>query len=965
MPEAFSLTHTYVGTTQSKATKDRLKYLLAQTEIFGFFMKGEQPKGKKGKSTMHRNQLTEDAEDADLIAGEEGEGEEQNTRLQVQPSCVTGQMREYQLQGLNWLIHLYENGINGILADEMGLGKTLQTISLLGYLQEYRGIRGPHLIIVPKSTLGNWMNEIKRWCPVLRAVRLHGNQEERNHQKETSLSPGTFDCCVTSYEMVIKEKGFLRKYHWRYVIIDEAHRIKNENSILSRVVRLMHTNYRLLLTGTPLQNNLHELWALLNFLLPEVFHSSEQFDEWFKSAEGEDSEEDKQAVIKQLHKVLRPFLLRRLKSEVERGLPPKKETILYVGMSEMQKKFYKALLQKDIDVINSGSEKSRLLNIVMQLRKCCNHPYLFQGAEPGPPYTTDTHIVENAGKMVLLDRLLPRLKARGSRVLIFSQMTRMLDILEDYCLFSQHKYCRIDGNTLSEDRENMIDKFNEEGSEQFIFLLSTRAGGLGINLATADTVVIYDSDWNPQADLQAMDRAHRIGQKREVQVFRFCTENSFEVKVIEKAYEKLKLDALVIQQGRLTDKKKGMNKNELAAMVRFGAEKVFNSSGSDITDEDIEAIIAKGEAATKELTNKMEAFAEKAFKFSMDGGVSVYDFQEKEEQKAEGLDMKNVISANWIDPPKRERKQNYNVSEYYRQAMQIRPAGRSSGPRLPRMPQLQDFQFFDISRLTELFEKEAKYMQHQAQVQQKASAAGQEGAQGDGAYEPKEDDPKPLTEEEIAEKDKLLEEGFSNWNKRDFQAFVRACERYGREDLENISKEIDGKSPEEVQAYAKVFWQRYTELQDADRVLEKIERGEQRIQREKDIANVLKWKLDQYKNPWRERHFHYGTSRGKAYTEDEDRFMVCMTHKLGYGEWEALKAAVRQSWLFRFDWFLKSRTPAELGRRVDTLIRLIEKESEDEQAAAKKQQRRASGTGTKRTSTGGSSRRGGKRARAR
>eukprot|EP00894_Picocystis_sp_ML_P002124 jgi/Pico_ML_1/52641/g3319.t1 len=256
-------------------------------------------------------------------------------------------------------------------------------------------------------------------------------------------------------------------------------------------------------------------------------------------------------------------------------------------------------------------------------------------------------------------------------------------------------------------------------------------------------------------------------------------------------------------------------------------------------------------------------------------------------------------------------------------------------------------------------------MQHQAQVQQKASAAGQEGAQGDTAYEPKEDDPKPLTEEEIAEKDKLLEEGFSNWNRRDFQAFVRACERYGRDDLENISKEIDGKSPEEVHAYAKVFWQRYTELQDADRVLDKIERGEQRIQREKDIANLLMWKLDQYKNPWREMRFHYGTSRGKAYTEDEDRFMVCMTHKLGYGEWEALKAAVRQSWLFRFDWFLKSRTPAELGRRVDTLIRLIEKESEDEQAAAKKQQRRASGTGTKRSSTGGSGRRGGKRARAR
>ena len=375
------------------------------------------------------------------------------------------------------------------------------------------------------------MNEIRRFCPAIHAVRFHGNAETRDATKQSMAGPPgkpPFDAVVTSYEMVIKEKAFFRRYHWRYVIIDEAHRIKNENSVLSKVVRLMRADYRLLITGTPLQNNLHELWALLNFLLPEVFSSSEKFEEWFgagaapgegAAAEGgEGGEEAKAAreaeVVSQLHKVLRPFLLRRLKADVERGLPPKKETILKIGMSEMQRKWYKALLQKDVAAIDGSADRSRLLNVVMQLRKCCNHPYLFEGAEPGPPFITGDHLVENSGKMVLLDKLLPRLQERGSRVLIFSQMTRMLDVMEDYCLYRGYRYCRIDGNTAGEDREAAIDSFNAPGSEQFVFLLSTRAGGLGINLATADVVVLYDSDWNPQMDLQVRGEGRADWRRR-------------------------------------------------------------------------------------------------------------------------------------------------------------------------------------------------------------------------------------------------------------------------------------------------------------------------------------------------------------------------------------------------------------------------------------------------------------------
>ncbi|KAK7245702.1 hypothetical protein RIF29_40551 [Crotalaria pallida] len=894
--------------------KGRLKYLLQQTELFAHFAKGDQSssqKKSKGRG-RHASKVTEEEEDEEYLKEEE-DGAANNTRLVTQPSCIQGKMRDYQLAGLNWLIRLYENGINGILADEMGLGKTLQTISLLGYLHEFRGIKGPHMVVAPKSTLGNWMNEIRRFCPVLRAVKFLGNPDERRHIKEELLVAGKFDVCVTSFEMAIKEKSTFRRFSWRYIIIDEAHRIKNENSLLSKTMRLFSTNYRLLITGTPLQNNLHELWSLLNFLLPEIFSSAETFDEWFQIS----GENDQQEVVQQLHKVLRPFLLRRLKSDVEKGLPPKKETILKVGMSQMQKQYYRALLQKDLEVVNAGGERKRLLNIAMQLRKCCNHPYLFQGAEPGPPYTTGDHLITNAGKMVLLDKLLPKLKERDSRVLIFSQMTRLLDILEDYLMFRGYQYCRIDGNTGGDERDASIEAFNKPGSEKFVFLLSTRAGGLGINLATADVVVLYDSDWNPQVDLQAQDRAHRIGQKKEVQVFRFCTEYTIEEKVIERAYKKLALDALVIQQGRLAEQKT-VNKDELLQMVRFGAEMVFSSKDSTITDEDIDRIIAKGEEATAELDAKMKKFTEDAIKFKMDDTAELYDFDdEKDENK---VDFKKIVSDNWIEPPKRERKRNYSESEYFKQTLRQGGPTKPKEPRIPRMPQLHDFQFFNTQRLSELYEKEVRYLMQAHQKNQVKDSIDVD--------EP-EDLGDPLTSEELEEKEQLLEEGFSSWSRKDFNTFIRACEKYGRNDIKGIASEMEGKTEEEVERYAMVFKERYKELNDYDRIIKNIERGEARISRKDEIMKAIGKKLDRYKNPWLELKIQYGQNKGKLYNEECDRFMLCMVHKLGYGNWDELKAAFRTSPLFRFDWFVKSRTTQELARRCDTLIRLVEKENQE------------------------------------
>lgn len=567
-----------------------------------------------------------------------------------------------------------------------------------------RNNAGPHIVIVPKSTLQNWLNEFEKWCPSIKAVCLIGDQETRNQFIREVLMPGDWDVCVTSYEMCIREKAVFKKFNWRYMVIDEAHRIKNEKSKLSEILREFKTANRLLLTGTPLQNNLHELWSLLNFLLPDVFNSSDDFDSWFNTNQclGDDS------LIVRLHAVLKPFLLRRLKSEVEKRLKPKKEMKLFVGLSKMQREWYTKILMKDIDIVNGAGkmEKMRLQNILVQLRKCTNHPYLFDGAEPGPPYTTDEHLVFNCGKLVILDKLLPKLQEQGSRVLIFSQMTRMLDILEDYCLWRQYQYCRLDGKTPHEDRNRQIAEYNAENSSKFVFMLSTRAGGLGINLATADVVIIYDSDWNPQMDLQAMDRAHRIGQKKQVRVFRFITENTVEEKIVERAEIKLRLDKLVIQQGKLVDNKSAqLNKDEILNMIRFGANHVFASKDSgkstrtnhppsllislihitnnqfftDITEADIDTILQTSEEKTMEQQQKLEGLGESSLRnFTVDAPQSqkpsVYQFEGEDYREKQKINL-----GNWIEPPKRERKANYAVDAYFREALRV------SEPKAPKV----------------------------------------------------------------------------------------------------------------------------------------------------------------------------------------------------------------------------------------------------------------------------------------
>ncbi|XP_031726374.1 putative global transcription activator SNF2L2 [Anarrhichthys ocellatus] len=536
-------------------------------------------------------------------------------RVEKQSSLlINGSLKHYQVQGLEWMVSLYNNNLNGILADEMGLGKTIQTIALITYLMENKRINGPFLIIVPLSTLSNWVYELDKWSPSVVKISYKGTPMLRRGLVP-QLRSGKFNVLLTTYEYIIKDKHILAKIRWKYMIVDEGHRMKNHHCKLTQV---LNTHYvaprRLLLTGTPLQNKLPELWALLNFLLPTIFKSCNTFEQWFNApfamtGERVDlNEEETILIIRRLHKVLRPFLLRRLKKEVESQLPEKVEYVVKCDMSAIQKVLYRHM-QRGI-LLTDGSEKDKkgkggsktLMNTIMQLKKICNHPYMFQHIEEsfaehlGFPngVISGLDLYRASGKFELLDRILPKLQATNHRVLLFCQMTTLMTIMEDYFGYRNFQYLRLDGSTKSDDRAMLLKKFNDEGSQYFIFLLSTRAGGLGLNLQAADTVVIFDSDWNPHQDLQAQDRAHRIGQQNEVRVLRLCTVNSVEEKILAAAKYKLNVDQKVIQAGMFDQKSSGHERHAFLQAILETEEQ--NEEEDEIPDDEtLNQMIARNE----------------------------------------------------------------------------------------------------------------------------------------------------------------------------------------------------------------------------------------------------------------------------------------------------------------------------------------------------------------------------------
>ncbi|KAI9811851.1 MAG: hypothetical protein M1827_005202 [Pycnora praestabilis] len=636
----------------------------------------------------------------------------QNLRSARQPALVSGGlMRNYQLEGLEWLTSLYENGMNGILADEMGLGKTIQTISFLAFLRE-REVYGPFLIAAPLSTLSNWVEEFARWTPKIPVVLYHGPKVDRQvmRQKKFRLDrKETFPVVCTSYEICMNDQKFLSQYGWKYIIIDEGHRIKNLNCRLVRELKSYTSANRLLITGTPLQNNLAELWSLLNFLMPDVFTDVEAFESWFDFSDlqkrgGHEqilNESKRSNLISSIHAILKPFLLRRVKTDVETSLPKKREYILYAPLSATQKELYKVILEgnsrsyledKAIERIacsgattpkstrssslkrksdsetatpnksakssrastpasslrgrktgkqqdykelsdheyfkklEAGSESEeldeeeqeeqqraktialakkevankKLQNPVMQLRLTCNSPHNFYWPWEGDDVPDDT-LISESGKMILLERLIPYLFSKGHKVLLFSQFKTQLDIIEEWAsLIHDWNICRIDGQVKQDDRRQQIKAFNEDPDYK-LFLLSTRAGGQGINLAAADTVILFDSDWNPQQDLQAQDRAHRIGQTRPVIVYRLATKGTVEQTLLEKADGKRRLEKLVIQKGKFRSmiNKSREDMDELQKILsEDDFEKYDLGTNAEIlSDRDLEVLTDRSEEA--------------------------------------------------------------------------------------------------------------------------------------------------------------------------------------------------------------------------------------------------------------------------------------------------------------------------------------------------------------------------------
>ncbi|MCL7035706.1 hypothetical protein MKW94_020781, partial [Papaver nudicaule] len=704
------------------------------------------------------------------------------------PFLLKHPLREYQHIGLDWLVTMYEKRLNGILADEMGLGKTIMTISLLAHLACEKGIWGPHLIVVPTSVMLNWETEFLKWCPAFKILTYFGSAKERKFKRQGWMKPNSFHVCITTYRLVIQDSKAFKRKKWKYLILDEAHLIKNWKSQRWQTLLNFNSKRRILLTGTPLQNDLMELWSLMHFLMPHVFQSHQEFKDWFSnpiSGMVEGQEKVNKEVVDRLHNVLRPFLLRRLKRDVEKQLPGKHEHVIYCRLSKRQRNLYEDFIaSSETQATLASSNFFGMISVIMQLRKVCNHPDLFEGrpiissfdmsgidmqlsssictmlssapfsevnlkglgllftdldfsmtswesdeikaiATPSsmiedrvtsvnvgktgsrhrpcsymrkgygtnifdeiqktlreerlkeakeraksiawwnslqcrkkPMYGTslrdlvtvrhpvfDIHqqksnpscyldfssklanivlspverfqrlikLIESfmfaipaarasspvcwcsksgatvfsdlsfkdkctdvlapllspirpaivrrqvyfpdrrliqfdCGKLQQLAVLLRRLKSEGHRALIFTQMTKMLDVLEAFINLYGYTYMRLDGSTPPEERQTLMQRFNTN-PKIFLFILSTRSGGVGINLVGADTVIFYDSDWNPAMDQQAQDRCHRIGQTREVHIYRLISESTIEENILKKANQKRVLDDLVIQSG--------------------------------------------------------------------------------------------------------------------------------------------------------------------------------------------------------------------------------------------------------------------------------------------------------------------------------------------------------------------------------------------------------------------------------
>uniref|UniRef100_A0A8D3CER0 DNA helicase n=1 Tax=Scophthalmus maximus TaxID=52904 RepID=A0A8D3CER0_SCOMX len=728
-----------------------------------------------------------------------------------------GTLHPYQLEGLNWLRFSWAQGTDTILADEMGLGKTVQTAVFLYSLYKEGHSKGPFLVSAPLSTIINWEREFEMWAPDMYVVTYVGDKDSRAVIRENEFSfednairggkkasrmkkdsSVKFHVLLTSYELITIDMAILGSIDWACLVVDEAHRLKNNQSKFFRVLNNYPLQHKLLLTGTPLQNNLEELFHLLNFLTPERFSNLEGFLEEFADIAKEDQ-------IKKLHDMLGPHMLRRLKADVFKHMPSKTELIVRVELSPMQKKYYKFILTKNFEALNTkgGGNQVSLLNVVMDLKKCCNHPYLFPAAAMEAPKMPNgmydgAALTKAAGKLCLLQKMMRKLKNGGHRVLIFSQMTKMLDLLEDFLENEGYKYERIDGGITGGMRQEAIDRFNAPGAQQFAFLLSTRAGGLGINLATADTVIIYDSDWNPHNDIQAFSRAHRIGQNRKVMIYRFVTKASVEERITQVAKKKMMLTHLVVRPG-LGSKTGSMSKQELDDILKFGTEALFtdqlegrlrenkeeDSSIIHYDDKAIDRLLDRNQDATDD--TELQSMNEYLSSFK----VAQYVVKDEEEER------EIIKQEESVDPDYWEKL----LRHHYEQQQEDLARNLGKGKRIRKQVNYNDGS------------QEDRGKRRRSDGQSDYSVASEEGDEDfDERTEGKmkglrndKDKPLPPLLARVGGNIEVL--GF---NSRQRKAFLNAVMRYGMPPQDAFTtqwlvRDLRGKSEKEFKAYVSLF----------------------------------------------------------------------------------------------------------------------------------------------------------------
>ncbi|MQL84947.1 hypothetical protein Taro_017458, partial [Colocasia esculenta] len=528
------------------------------------------------------------------------DGEEVIPLVEQPRELQGGSLFPHQLEALNWLRKCWHKSKNVILADEMGLGKTVSACAFISSLYVEFNAKLPCLVLVPLSTMPNWLAEFSLWAPHLNIVEYHGCAKARSiirqyewhasdHEGHKLTNAYKFNVLLTTYEMVLADASHLRAISWEVLVVDEGHRLKNSGSKLFSLLNTFSFQHRVLLTGTPLQNNIGEMYNLLNFLQPVSFPSLSAFEEKFNDLTTAEK-------VDELKKLVAPHMLRRLKKDAMQNIPPKTERMVPVELTSIQAEYYRAMLTKNYQIlrnIGKGVAQQSMLNIVMQLRKVCNHPYLIPGTEPdsGSVEFLQEMRIKASGKLTLLHSMLKILHKEGHRILLFSQMTKLLDILEDYLTieYGPKTFERVDGSVSVADRQSAIARFNQDKT-RFVFLLSTRSCGLGINLATADTVIIYDSDFNPHADIQAMNRAHRIGQSNILLVYRLVVRASVEERILQLAKKKLMLDQLFVN--------KSETQKEVEDILRWGTEELFCDSDGVGPKDQSETCNSKTEAAT-------------------------------------------------------------------------------------------------------------------------------------------------------------------------------------------------------------------------------------------------------------------------------------------------------------------------------------------------------------------------------